>query len=135
MNQVICIGRLTKDIELRYSQNQTAIARFSLAIDRGKDKSGEKLGTDFPNFIAFGKTAEALEKWTRKGSRVAVSGRLQTGSYDDKEGRKVYTTDIVVDRIEIIDFKNQSSEGAGTDAGVYDGFHAYDDEDDSDIPF
>ena len=135
MNQVICIGRLTKDIELRYSQNQTAIARFSLALDRGKDKSGEKLGTDFPNFIAFGKTAEALEKWTKKGSRVAVTGRLQTGSYDDKEGRKVYTTDVLVERMEIIDFKNQSSEGAGTDAGVYDGFHAFDDEDDSDIPF
>ena len=96
MNHVVLIGRTTKDIELRYSQNQTAIARFSLAVDR---MSKEK-GTDFISCIAFGKTAELLEKYVPKGRKIAVQGHIQTGSYDAKDGHKVYTTDVIVDRME-----------------------------------
>lgn len=105
MNKVILHGRLTKDIELRYSNAGVAVAKFSLAIDRGKDQNGNSKGTDFPNCIAFGKTAEALSKWSSgKGGRILIEGRIQTGSYE-KNGGKVYTTDVVTDRLEIIDFK------------------------------
>ena len=96
MNHVVLIGRTTKDIELRYSQNgNMAIARFSLAVDRA---SKEK-GTDFISCIAFGKTAELLEKYVPKGRKIAVQGHIQTGSYE-KDGHKVYTTDVIVDRME-----------------------------------
>ena len=101
MNHVVLIGRTTKDIELRYSQNQTAIARFSLAVDRA---SKEK-GTDFISCIAFGKTAELLEKYVPKGRKIAVQGHIQTGSYDAKDGHKVYTTDVIVDRMEFCESK------------------------------
>ena len=124
MNQVICIGRMTSDIKVNYTESGKAIGRFTLALDRGKDKEGNDLGADFPGFLAFGKTAETLQKWTEKGSRIAVVGRVQTGSYE-KEGRKIYTTDVIVDRIEIVDFKKK-------DESVPDGFTAYDDED---VPF
>ena len=97
MNTVNLIGRLTKNIELRYTNTQVAVARFSLAVDRGKDKDGKDKGADFPSIIAFGKTAEFLEKWTEKGSRLSVVGHIQTGSYE-KDGMKFFTTDIIADK-------------------------------------
>ena len=103
MNSVVLIGRLTKDVDLRYSNNQTAVGRFSLAVGRNdKDKN-----CDFINCIAFGKSAENLEKYVKKGNKVAISGRIQTGSYTNKEGNKVYTTDVVAERVEFIESKKQ----------------------------
>ena len=105
MNQVVLVGRTTKDIELKYSQNQTAIARFSIAIDRGKDK-----GTDFINCIAFGRTAENMEKYVKKGDQVALHGHISTGSYTNKQGQKVYTTDIIADSVEFIEPRKKNND-------------------------
>lgn len=130
MNQVICMGRVTKDIELRNTQSGMATARFSIAIDRGKDKEGNSRGADFPNCVAFGKTAESLAKFTGKGLRVAVIGRVQTGSYTDKDGKTVYTTDIVADRVKFIDWKDNG--GQNENQGIPEGFQAMNDDD---VPF
>jgi single-strand DNA-binding protein len=103
MNQVELIGRLTRDPDVRYTaQSQTAVARFSLAIDRGKNSKGEDQGADFPSIVCFGKTAELVDKYLGKGRLVGITGRLQTGSYE-KEGRKIYTTDVVAERVEFLD--------------------------------
>lgn len=133
MNKVIISGRLTKDIELRYSQSQTAVARFSIALDRGKDQQGNSKGADYPNCIAFGKTAETLQKWSSgKGGRIQIEGHIQTGSYE-KDGGKVYTTDVIVDRLEIIDFKSTGDKSPAVQQqfSAPEGFEAIDD----DIPF
>jgi len=98
MNKVILIGMATKDAEVRYS-NEKAIARFTLAVDRIGD------GTDFINCVSFGKTAEFMEKYGRKGVKFATEGRIQTGSYQDKDGKKIYTTDVVVERVEFCESK------------------------------
>ena len=104
MNSVSLIGRLTRDPEVRYGQaSQTAIARFSIAIDRGKDRNGEDRGTDYPNIVCFGKTAELCERYLNKGRLVGIQGRIQTGSYE-KDGRKVYTTEVLADRVEFLDW-------------------------------
>lgn len=132
MNSVVLIGRLTKEIELRYSNSGMASARFSIAINRGKDKNGEDRGTDFPNIVAFGKTAENCEKYLAKGRQVAIQGHIQTGSYE-KDGRKVYTTDVVADRVEFLEWGDRSqSSSQGSSAGIPEGFQAIDDDD---IPF
>ena len=103
MNSVVLIGRLTKDVDIRYSNSQTAVGRFSLAVDRhDKDKN-----CDFINCIAFGKSAENLEKYVKKGNKAAISGRIQTGSYTNKDGKTVYTTDVVAERVEFIESKKQ----------------------------
>lgn len=99
MNQVNLIGNLTKDPEVKYTQDQLAIARFSIAINTGY---GEKQRTDFPNIVVFGKQAENCERYLSKGRKVGISGRIQTGSYDNKEGKKVYTTDVIADRVEFL---------------------------------
>lgn len=103
MNSVILLGRLTKDPEVRYTNSNMAVARFSLAIDRPA-KDGEKKA-DFPNIVVFGKQAENCERYLHKGQRAAVEGRLQTGSYERQDGSKVYTTDVVANRVEFIDWK------------------------------
>lgn len=107
MNSVILIGRMTREADVRYSaQTNMAVARFSLAVDRqSKDKQA-----DFPNIIAFGKTAEIIERYTHKGSQIAVQGRIQTGSYQNKDGATVYTTDVVADRIKLLDKKENREE-------------------------
>ena len=103
MNSVVLIGRLTKDVDLRYSNNNTAVGRFSLAVDRhDKDKN-----CDFINCIAFGKSAELISKYVKKGNRVAISGRIQTGSYTNKDGKTVYTTDVVAERVEFVESKQR----------------------------
>ncbi len=139
MNKVTLIGRLTKDPEVRYSSgSQTAVARFSLAIDRAKKANGEDGGTDFPNIVAFGKTAELVEKYVTKGQQIAVEGRIQTGSYE-RDGVKHYTTDIVAERVEFLGKKDQSLdalpkgiEKAKDEDSVYDVFTNIADDD---IPF
>lgn len=104
MNVVILIGRLTKDAEIKTSGDKS-FAKFSLAVSRFK-----KDETDFINCTAFGKTAEILEKYTHKGSKVGIRGRIQTGSYTNREGQKVYTTDVVVDDLELLDSKKDSEQ-------------------------
>ena len=105
MNQVTLMGRVTKDLEIRTTQSGTATVKFNIAIDRGKDKEGNSRGADFPNMIAFGKTAESIAKFSGKGLRIAVVGRIQTGSYTNKDGQRVYTTDVVVEQVEFAESK------------------------------
>ena len=111
MNVVTLIGRLTKDPVISYTQEQVAIARFSVAIGRGKDKNGNDRGADYPSVIAFGKTAELVDRFLGKGRLVGVTGKLQTGSYE-KDGRKTYTTDVVADRVEFLDKAPESPQAA-----------------------
>ena len=110
MNKVIEIGRLVKDPEIRYSQgaNPTAIARYTLAVDRKFKQEGQPTA-DFINCIAFGKLGEFAEKYLHKGVKIAVTGRIQTGSYTNKDGQKVYTTDVVVEEQEFCESKSQSN--------------------------
>lgn len=107
MNKVILIGRLTKDPELRYSQGPEALAilNFSIAIDRrGKDQ-----GADFPTCVAFGKNAENINEYFHKGNKIALWGSLQTDSYTDKDGKKVYTTKVIVNEWEFVESKGESA--------------------------
>lgn len=104
MNSVTLIGRLTRDVDLRYTQGSNmAIAKFSLAIDRPA-KQGEEKKADFPSVTVFGKQAENCDKYLAKGRLACVQGRLQTGSYKDKDGKTVYTTDVVADRVEFLEW-------------------------------
>ena len=106
MNKVVLIGRMTKDAQLAYTSNtQKAVTKFTLAVDRINE------GADFINCVAFGKQAENIEKFVKKGNRLAVSGRIQTGSYE-KEGQKIYTTDIIVENAEFIEPKKESNESS-----------------------
>ena len=103
MNNVQLIGRLTKDPEVKYTQSGMAVARFSLAIDRQVGKGKEKQ-TDLPNVIVFDKQAENCEKYLKKGLKVAINGRIQTGSYKNKDGNTVYTTDVIANNVEFIEW-------------------------------
>jgi single-strand DNA-binding protein len=111
MNKAILMGRLTRDPEVRYTQgeNPMAIARYTLAIDRRFNRNGDENTADFIPCVAFGKAGEFAEKYFRKGTKVAVTGRIQTGSYTNKDGGKVYTTDVVVEEQEFAESKNRSS--------------------------
>ena len=111
MNKVILMGRLTRDPEVRYTQgdNASAVARFSLAVDRRFKKDGEQTA-DFINCVAFGKTGEFIEKYGRKGTKFVVEGHIQTGSYTNKDGQKVYTTDVVVEQVEFAESKAASGQ-------------------------
>lgn len=117
MNKVILMGRLTRDPEVRYSQGERAmaIARYSLAVDRRGRKSKDNDQTaDFINCVAFDKAGEFAEKYFRQGMRVLISGRIQTGSYTNKDGVKVYTTDVVIEDQEFADSKSGASgDGSG----------------------
>lgn len=101
MNSVNIIGRLTKDPEVRWNDNM-AIATFTVAIDRGKDKNGNDKGADFPRVTVFGRQAETVEKYLGKGRLVGIKGRIQTGSYE-RDGQRIYTTDVVADSVEFLD--------------------------------
>lgn len=138
MNKVILMGRLVRDPEVRYSQgeNQTAIARYTLAVDRKFKRDGEQ-NADFINCIAFGKNGEFAEKYLHKGIKILVEGRIQTGSYTNKDGQKVYTTDIVVESCEFAESKNASQQNTQerpqqTDS---DGFMNIPDGIDEELPF
>ena len=118
MNKVVLMGRLTRDPEVRYTQgeNSTCIARYTLAVDRRFSRNNNNDGqtADFIPCVAFGKTGEFAEKYFRKGIKVAVSGRIQTGSYTNRDGVKVYTTDIIVDDQEFAESRNASQQGGGS---------------------
>ena len=115
MNKVILMGRLTRDPEVRYSQgeNATAIARYTLAVDRRFRRDGDQQTADFINCVAFGRSGEFAEKYFHKGIKIAVTGRIQTGSYTNQEGQKVYTTDVVVEDQEFAESKAVSDSNAG----------------------
>ena len=108
MNAVQLIGRLTKDPEIRYAEGQMAVARFTVAIDR-PPRDGKK-EADFPNVVVFGKQAENCGKYTAKGKLIGIEGRIQTGSYTNKNGDKVYTTDVIANRVEFIEWADTQTE-------------------------
>lgn len=113
MNKTLLIGRTTKDPDIRYTQSEQpmTIARFNLAVDRRFKKDGEQ-SADFISCVAFGKTAEFIEKYVFKGTKIAVEGRIQTGSYTNNDGNKVYTTDVVVEQVEFAGSKTDSESAA-----------------------
>lgn len=141
MNKVILMGRLTRDPEVRYTQgdNASAVARFSLAVDRRFKKDGEQTA-DFINCVAFGKTGEFIEKYGRKGIKFVVEGRIQTGSYTNKDGQKVYTTDVVVEQVEFAESKdsadgNTTNNTANSNAPTDTSFMDIPDSIDEELPF
>ena len=111
MNKVILMGRLTRDPEVRYSQgdNATAIARFTLAVDR-RIKRDNEASADYINCVSFGRSAEFAEKYFHKGTKIVIVGRIQTGSYTNKDGQKVYTTDIVIEEQDFAESKAASQQ-------------------------
>ena len=115
MNKVILMGRLTRDPEVRYSagENALAIARYTLAVDRRFRRDGEATA-DFINCVSFGRTAEFAEKYYRQGLKIVVSGRIQTGSYTNRDGQKVYTTEVVVEEQEFAESKSASDNYAAS---------------------
>ena len=117
MNKVILMGRLTRDPEVRYSQSNTgdgqmAIARYTLAVDRRFNRNGDQ-SADFIGCVAFGRSAEFAEKYLKQGTKIAITGRIQTGSYTNKDGNKVYTTDVVVEEQEVAESKAASGQASG----------------------
>ena len=108
MNSVQLIGRLTRDPEIRYTDGGASIARFGLAVDR-RFKQENGADADFINIVAFGKTADFIEKYFHKGMKIALNGRIQTGSYTDKDGKKVYTADVVAENVEFCESKGNSA--------------------------
>ena len=143
MNKVILMGRLTRDPEVRYSQgeNSLAIARYTLAVDRRHQQNGEQ-AADFINIVAFGKAGEFAEKYLHKGTKMVISGRIQTGSYTNKDGQKVYTTEVVAEDQEFAESKNAGASNGGgfQEAGsapvaAGDGFMNVPEGIDEDLPF
>lgn len=116
MNKVLLIGRLTRDPEVRYSQGQqaTSIARYTLAVDRRYKKEGDPQTADFISCVAFGKLGEFAEKYLHKGIKICVTGRIQTGSYTNRDGQKVYTTEVVVEEQEFVESKAAAAGNAPT---------------------
>lgn len=111
------MGRLTRDPDIRYGQGDATnmVARYTLAVDRRFKKQGDEQTADFINCVSFSRTAEFAERFLKKGTKVVACGRIQTGSYTNREGQKVYTTDVVVDELEFAESKN----AAGADGGSY----------------
>lgn len=139
MNKVILMGRLTRDPEVRYSQgeNSTAVGRYTLAVDRRYKRDGDAQTADFISCVVFGRNAEFTEKYLRKGTKITVAGHLQTGSYTDKNGYKVYTTDVVVDEQEFAESKaaGSSEQPKPTPSDYGDGFMDIPDGIDEELPF
>lgn len=142
MNKVVLVGRLVRDPEVRYTQGDipTAIARYALAVDRRFKRDGEPTA-DFINCVVFGKAAEFAEKYFRKGLRIAISGRITTGSFTNKDGVKVYTTEVTVEDQEFAESKAEQAQNSGnattsSAATSGDGFmNIPDNVDDSELPF
>ena len=145
MNKVILMGRLTRDPEVRYSSgdNQMAIARYSLAVDRrGRREGNDGQTADFINCVAFGRAGEFAEKYFHKGIKVLVTGRIQTGSYTNKDGQKVYTTDVIIEEQEFAESKSASDNAGGSapadrpsPSSAGDGFMNIPDGIDEELPF
>ena len=114
MNKVFLVGRLTRDPELRYSASNTATMRCAIAVDRQFQREGEERQADFINIVAFGVRAETMKKYLTKGSQIAIDGRIQTGSYDGQDGKKVYTTDVIIDNFQFLDSR-RNADAANTD--------------------
>lgn len=138
MNKVILMGRLTRDPDVRWTQGpeQSAVARYTLAVNRRFQKEGGATA-DFISCVAFGRQAEFAEKYLRQGTKIAIIGRIQTGSYTNREGRKVYTTDVVVEEQEFAEGKNaeRPREQGATPQANTDGFMTIPDGVNEDIPF
>lgn len=134
MNKVILIGRLTKDVELKYTTSQTAVATFSMAVERRQVKGKEK-EADFLNIVLWGKTAESAAKYTAKGKLLAVVGRIQTRSYDAKDGSKRYVTEVIGEEVKFLEWASKN----GSESAEKDPFASLEDipmtYDDGDIPF
>ncbi len=152
MNKVILMGRLTRDPEVRYSQgeNPLAIARYTLAVDRRQSRSnnGDEQSADFISCVAFGRSGEFAERYLRKGTKIAVTGRIQTGSYTNKDGVRVYTTEVVVEDHEFAESRNAQGNNDGgynggfmggnsapAPSGAGDGFMNIPDGIDEELPF
>ncbi len=143
MNKVELVGRLTRDPEVRYTQgeNASAIARFSVAVNRRFKNNEGNYDADFINCVAFGKSAEFIEKYFKKGMAIGISGRIQTGNYTNKDGVKVYTTDVVVEEAEFVESKNgggasaPSNVSANNNTPSADGFMNIPDGIDEELPF
>lgn len=110
MNKVILIGRFVRDPEIRYTPNDKCCANFSIAVDRKYKQEGQQ-DADFPRVIAWGKTAEFIEKYFRQGMKIVIEGRIQTDKYTNKEGQTVYTTDVVAESVEFAESKSAASNG------------------------
>lgn len=143
MNKVILMGRLTRDPEIRYSQgnDQMAIARYTLAVDRRFNRNGDQTA-DFINCVAFGRSAEFAEKYLKQGTKIVATGRIQTGSYTNKDGNKVYTTDVVIEDQEFAESKGNSTESDSAPSGrpnpanaSADGFMSIPEGIEDDLPF
>lgn len=136
MNKVNLIGRLVADPEIRYSQGEksTCVARYRLAVDRRFKREGEQ-DADFISCVAFGKQGEFAEKYFKKGTKIAITGRIQTGSYTNKDGQKVYTTDVMVEEQEFAESKNASSGSAPAPEANSNGWASVPDGLDSELPF
>jgi single-strand DNA-binding protein len=117
MNKVILIGRLTRDPDVRYSQGEqsSAVARFTLAVDRRFKREGDQQTADFIGCVAFGKTGEFIERYCHQGTKLVVEGRIQTGSYTKQDGTRVYTTDVVAENVEF----GESKAAAGSNEGGF----------------
>ena len=153
MNKVILMGRLTRDPDVRYSagENSTAVARYTLAVDRRFNRNNnDENSADFIGCVAFGRPAEFAEKYLRQGTKIAITGRIQTGSYTNREGQKVYTTDVVVEEQEFAETKKAGGNNGGysapqhnnpapsantSDLGSADGFMNIPDGIDEELPF
>ncbi|TAH65513.1 MAG: single-stranded DNA-binding protein [Anaerolineaceae bacterium] len=147
MNKVILIGRLTRDPNMRYSQGEssTAVARYTLAVDRRFKRASDNQDADFIGCVSFGKTAEFVEKYFRQGMKMVAVGRIQTGSYTNNEGQKVYTTDVVVEEVEFAESKSNNPNSGNNDyqrdfspepsSAMGDGFMNIPDGIDEELPF
>ena len=142
MNKVILMGRLTRNPDVRWSQGkeQKCIARFTLAVDRQQRKQEGQQAADFIGCVAFGKKAEWCEKWVQRGTKVVLTGRIQTGSYTNREGVKMYTTDVIAEEIEFAESKAASEGSRQQEAPTYgytddDGFMNIPDGIDEELPF
>lgn len=141
MNKVIQMGRLTRDPEVRYSQkqdgSQMAIARFTLAVDRRGPKVEGQQTADFISCVAFGKQGEFAEKYLKQGTKIALTGRIQTGSYTNKDGQKVYTTDVVAEEMEFAESKKAENKNTESPAEppASDGFMDIPDGIEQNLPF
>lgn len=141
MNKVVLMGRLTRDPDVRYSQGETplAIARYTLAVDRRFKRNGEQ-DADFINCVAFGRTAEFAEKYLKQGTKMVVSGRIQTGSYTNRDGVKVYTTEVVIEEQDFAESKAAAAQNSSMgvpqpSAAASDGFMNIPDGLEEELPF
>lgn len=120
MNKVQLVGRFTKDPDVRYTESGTSMSKFTIAVDRRYKKENEEQTADFISCVSFGKTAEFVEKYFKKGQRIGLCGRIQTGSYTNNDGQKVYTTDVIAEEVEFVESKSDNKAENKTDTRIVD---------------